>query len=52
MKNQILTIAQEQQYNLWAKTGKINGKKMKNIFSVAHEIGASVTDLRAYELSK
>jgi len=52
MKNQILTIAQEEKYNLWAKTGKVNGKKIKNIFSVANEIGTSVTYLRTYELSK
>jgi hypothetical protein len=47
-----LTKSQEIVYKGWLKTGKIDNKKVNNIFTVARMIDVPVTKIRSYELEQ
>jgi len=51
-KSKHLTRSQEIVYKGWLKTGKIDNKKVKNIFTVARMIDVPVTKIRSYELEQ
>jgi len=40
------------QYELWAKSGMINGKKVVNIFEVSHLLGLSVEEICKYQIKR
>lgn len=40
------------QYENWAKTGKINGIKISNIFSVYEILGITPNEIMNHQLSK
>ena len=47
-----LTKEQWEKWNEWVKTGKIDGKKENNIFAVARWVGASSSNINAYEIEQ
>jgi hypothetical protein len=51
-ESKYLTKEQWEKWNDYVKTGKIDGKKEKNMFIVARHIGVSVAQIDAYEREK
>jgi hypothetical protein len=47
-----LTKEQWEKWNDYVKTGKINGKKVNNIYTVANHIGVGVSQINAYEMEQ
>ena len=51
-ESKYLTKEQWEKWNDYVKTGKIDGKKENNMFTVARHIGVSVAQINAYEREK
>jgi antirestriction protein len=51
-ESKYLTKEQWEKWNDYVKTGKINGKKVNNIYTVANHIGVGVSQINAYEMEQ